>query len=93
MKKIKLITLIVFVLLSFFYSIVYFYVKYKHSPFKKPDSYLASIFVSVDRVNSVYFDINNKFDVALYNFFLPASKVEKIFNKELGYYLSDLIEY
>lgn len=89
MKKIISKTLIALVLLIFFYSSVYFYVKYKYSAVK-PTSFTASIFDKEERVRVVMFSSQSKFDLAIYGIFLPISKVEAFFDKEFMYEIFDV---
>ena len=86
MKK-RLIVLIVFVLLFFMYSLGYLYIKYRHAVIQQPKSFLSSIFIKEERVNYVLFHSYDNSDIAVFYFFWPLSKFEKIFNKDLDYYI------
>ena len=86
MKK-RLLVFFIFVLLFFMYSLGYLYFKYRHAVIQQPKSFRSSIFIKEERVNYVLFHCYDKSEIAVFYFFWPLSKIEKIFNKDLDYFI------
>lgn len=76
--------LIIFIFTIFFIYIgSYFFVKYKYATIVEPSGYFSSIFV--ERVTVISFYERNKFEVALYNIFMPMAYIEGLFDDEFIY--------